>query len=459
MPLVSFSQHQDLQEKPKIWQTEQKIITDTTSLLSAFKNGKVNGHFRYFYSLTNNRTGLTDYFANAVGGGIRYETRPYYGLSVGVSGFYIFNAGSSPLLAKDPTTSQSNRYEIGLFDIAETTQIHEINRVEEFYIKYQYKGLKAIVGRQLLNTPFINLQDGRMRPTAVEGIWIEQNISQKSAIQLGWLYAIAPRSTSKWTSIADAIGIYSVGVDAQGVKSQYGGNVQSKGAFMINYQWKARSNFKINVWDLYLDNIFNIALVQADFELPQQQGKLYFGSQNALQVKIGNGGNPNEALAYNTNSKPVWIFGMNVGWKNKNWDHSLNFNSIGDKGRYLMPREFGRDYFYTFLPRERNEGLGGATAFTWKSVYKINPSTSVQPAFGYYSLPDVKNYYLNKYGLPSYTQLNIDIRHKFGSRLQGLEAQLLYVHKWKVGEDYGNDKFVIHKVDMDLINFVLNFRF
>lgn len=458
-PLTVIAQHQDLQEKPKIWLSEPKIMSDTTSLLSAFKNGTVNGHFRYFYSLTNNRTGLTDYFANAVGGGIRYETRPYYGWSVGVSGFYIFNAGSSKLLTKDPATSQSNRYEIGLFDVAETIQIHEINRVEEFHIKYQSKGLKVIAGRQLLNTPFINLQDGRMRPSAVEGIWIEENISPKSTLQLGWIYAIAPRSTSKWYSMADAIGIYSAGVDAQGARSSYFGNVQCKGAFMFNYQWKASHHLKINLWDIYLDNILNTGLLQADLELPLPQGRLYFGLQNALQVKVGKGGNADASLAYYTNTQPVWILGLSVGWKNTKWDHSFNFNSINKGGRYLMPREFGRDYFYTFMPRERNEGLGGVTAFTWKSVYKFNQATNIQPSFGYYSLPDVKNYYLNKYGLPSYCQLNIDIRHKFGAWLQGLEAQLLYVHKWKIGEDYGNERYVIHKVDMDLLNFVVNFRF
>ena len=31
---------------------------------------------------------------------------------------------------------------------------------------------------------------------------------------------------------------------------------------------------------------------------------------------------------------------------------------------FLMPREWGREPFYTFLPRERNEGLGGVNAWT-----------------------------------------------------------------------------------------------
>ncbi|MBK7638267.1 MAG: hypothetical protein IPJ13_31320 [Saprospiraceae bacterium] len=42
-------QHQDLQEKPKIWQSDEKIIPDSLTILGAFKKGTVHGHFRYFF--------------------------------------------------------------------------------------------------------------------------------------------------------------------------------------------------------------------------------------------------------------------------------------------------------------------------------------------------------------------------------------------------------------------------
>ena len=125
----------------------------------------------------------------------------------------------------------------------------------------------------------------------------------------------------------------------------------------------------------------------------------------------------------------------------------------------MMPREWGRDYFYTFMPRERNEGYGNATALVLKSIYKVSQSTTATLMLGNVQLPDVKDFYLNKYGMPSYTQMNMDMRHRFGGWLQGLEAQLLYIRKWNQGETYENPRFVIHKVDMNLVNVVLNFRF
>ena len=139
---------------------------------------------------------------SAVGGGLRYESAAFHGFSMGVSGFYIFDAGSSDLAKKDAASGQANRYEIGLFDVTDPENLNEINRVEEFFIKYRKAATRITFGRQLINTPFINLQDGRMRPTAVEGVWLETSVGMKHQFQGGWLYGIAPRGTSKWYSTA-----------------------------------------------------------------------------------------------------------------------------------------------------------------------------------------------------------------------------------------------------------------
>ncbi|MBK8054143.1 MAG: outer membrane porin, OprD family [Saprospiraceae bacterium] len=460
LPYAARGQHQELQEKPKIWQSEtNKTISDSMTILGAFTKGTVHGHFRYFFSGTDNTGDLSDYCANAVGGGIRFETANFKGFAMGVSGFYIFNAGSSDLLKKDESTGQSNRYELGLFDMDNPTKVGEINRVEEFFIKYQHRYFKATFGRQLLNTPFINLQDGRMRPTAASGLWLEFRTKSQHLIQSGLIMGVAPRSTSKWYDTDQSIGVFPAGVDASGNRSLYAGNVNTKGALLFNYQWQHKQSFNLQFWNIYLDNIFNTSLIQLELEKPLANGKYYLGTQSAIQVKVGNGGNSNPNLAYNTNTNNVWIFGGRVGWKNSKWDHSVNFNHITDSGRYLMPREWGRDYFYTFMPRERNEGYGDATALVLKSTYKVSQSTTSTIMLGNVHLPDVKDFYLNKYGMPSYTQMNMDVRHKFGGWLQGLEAQLLYVRKWNQGETYGNSRYVIHKVDMNLVNVVLNFRF
>lgn len=456
---VGLGQHQDLQEKPKIWQNDGKTSGDTTNILAAFKAGTFNGHFRYFFSSTINKGELSDYVANAVGGGLRYETASFYHFKVGVSGFYIFNAGSSHLAGKDELSGQSNRYEIGLFDVTDPENLSEINRLEEFFIKYQVAKIKVTFGRQLLNTPFINLQDGRMRPTAVEGLWIESDFHKNHQIQLGWLNAVAPRSTSKWYGVGESIGIYPSGVDTKGQKSNYADNVITKGVLLANYQAKFDYPLIFNVWNMWVESVLNNTMLQADWEQKLKSGKLYAGIQGSGQTKSGNGGNNDPSKVYYTNSSPVYTYGTRIGWKNMNWDYSLNFNRISASGRYLNPREWGRDYFFTFMPRERNEGFGDVTAFLAKVTYTYNRNSSIQLAAGTFDLPDVKNVLVNKYGMPSYYQLNIDVRHKFTGALNGFEAQILWVSKFRKGETYNEPRYIIHKVDMNLLNVVLNFRF
>ncbi|MBL0882840.1 MAG: hypothetical protein IBJ16_05745, partial [Chitinophagaceae bacterium] len=126
----------------------------------------------------------------------------------------------------------------------------------------------------------------------------------------------------------------------------------------------------------------------------------------------------------------------------------------------MMPREWGRDPFYTFLPRERNEGFGDVYAGMIRFKQSF-PKQHLQTwvGFGYYHLPDVTNTRLNKYGMPSYTQFNIDIQYQFMGILKGMNAQFLYVYKGQEGNSYGNNKYVIHKVNTSLFNLILNYHF
>ena len=71
--LSGFTQHQEINEKPGLWK-EKENEADSTSILSAFRKGTFSGHFRYYFMATDNKEGLTDYYANAVGGGIKFET-------------------------------------------------------------------------------------------------------------------------------------------------------------------------------------------------------------------------------------------------------------------------------------------------------------------------------------------------------------------------------------------------
>lgn len=456
-----IAQHQEVSEKPSMWKGKTSTTSDSSSLLYAFKSGRINGHLRYFFMATDNSQGLTDYFANAVGGGLRYETARFYGFQAGVSGFFIFNIGSSDFTKQDTTTKQFNRYETGLFDIENFDNKFDLDRLEELFIKYNFRKSHVEFGKILINTPLINLQDGRMRPTGVEGLWFEINEVRKLKIEGGFLYGFSPRATTKWYLGGKSIGVYPNGLNPDGTRADYGGNVKSAGTAVLGLNYAATKWMKIQLWDYFIENVQNSVLVQADVNAELKDASSIIGGiQFIRQDAVNFGGNEDQSKTYISKGNAAMTVGGKFGWKNKNFETTVNYNHITSVGRYLFPREWGRDPFYTFLPRERNDGLGNVHAVVGKFGYsapKIGLKTSI--AAGYYKLPDVKDFSMNKYGLPSYTQINTDIRYAFPGFFKGLDVQLLVVAKLNSGETYDNPRFVFNKVNMVNYNLVMNYHF
>lgn len=304
------AQHQEIHTPPHLWKGKKSVAEDSTSLLFAFKHGKVHGNLRYFFMATENQDHLTDAHANAAGGGLFYETASFKGFQFGVGGYFIYNVNSSDMTHIDPYTQ--------------------------------------------------------------------------------------------------------------------------------------------------VENVFNTSMLQWDMK----QGAWVAGLQYTQQQAVNDGGNEDPSKTYFSSDQQSRVISSKLGYESGKWKSSLNYTRITSEGRYLMPREWGRDPFYTFMPRERNEGLGDVNAYVGKVNFTFPKAPlKASVSYGFFQLPDVKNYTLNKYGLPSYTQLNLDLTYEFTDFLEGLEIQALYVHKANQGETYQNEKYIIHKVNMSNFNLILNFHF
>ena len=202
-------------------------------------------------------------------------------------------------------------------------------------------------------------------------------------------------------------------------------------------------------------------MLQADYiSASNKNYSLFTSLQLIKQHAINNGGNIDPTKSYFQKKGKSFVIGAKIGVKNKRSETSLNYTRITADGRYLMPREWGREPFFTFLPRERNEGLGDVHAIVVKTNYKvIEAGINTSLAFGYYILTDVKNYFLNKYGMPSYNQINADIKYSFKGFLKGIESQLLFVYKINSGNNYNSNKYKFNRVDMMNLSLVLNYYF
>ncbi|MEN9743161.1 MAG: hypothetical protein RLZZ65_966 [Bacteroidota bacterium] len=439
----------------------QAQISDS-SLYAAFKNGVTKVRVRSFFSETTNEGALSDYYAWAIGGGLSYETQAYHHFQLCLGGFYGFHLASSDLSKPDLQTGVPNRYEIGLFDQVHPGQYQDLNRLEELYLKWNNNYGKITIGRQAINTPLINLQDGRMSGTYVQGLWFDETLfSKRLHLQGGLLNGILVRGANEWRSAANSIGINGQGVTLDGSPSNYKGNIASPFIGVAALDFSLGKKLTYQAWNYWLPNVLNVTLQQLDLSHKIKRVLWVNSGQLLREWALANGGNADPTKAYIDAGSKALAFGLRSKMQFQKWHYSINFNRITAEGRYVFPREWGRDPFFTFLPRERNEGYANVTACALKLEYMSSNSMLKKSGFGigYYRMPDVKDFAFNKYGIPSYLQANLDLRYNLNDLLTGLEAQLLLVYKYGIGETYSNLKYEINKVNMFHTSFVLNFHF
>ncbi|MFZ6665396.1 OprD family outer membrane porin [Peijinzhouia sedimentorum] len=419
--------------------------------------GKIDGRARLYLMNTLNEGGLTDYFASAMGVGLGYSSPMIKGFQFRTSAFYTQGLYNSDLTTPDPLTNAANRYEIGLYDVGNPSS-RSVFRVEELYLQYKSESSYLRLGRQLLNTPFINPQDGRMSPTFVQGIYGNLQLSTQWNVEGGWLNRMAPRSTSRWFGVGESMGYYPQGLLETGQGANYFSNIESVGIGILGVHFRPNSKFQISAWNYFVENVLNIGHIQVTGNFPaDEKWSIISGVQLTRQDAINDGGNSDLTKTYLNPSSYSNVLSARLGAKNQRVEFNLNYTRISKTGRFQFPREWGRDPFFTFMPRERNEGYGGVDALMAKFEYSLNSGkTKLSLSHGRFSLPEANDAKYNKYGIPSYHQSNFELRQQINPSIQ---LQYLAVYKGRVGDTYGNDRFVINKVNMFYQNLVVNYKF
>jgi hypothetical protein len=437
-----------------------QVNNDTTSIYHIFLKGQIHGQLRNVLMFTDNAGSLTDYRTDAIGGNISYQTNRYKGFSLETGIHFTSRVFSTDLTKADPVTGAANRYESTLYDITAPGK-RNLLMLSLLNVGYQFKSWKISLGRQLLNTPFVNMQDNRMQPTIVEGVYSNFGLHTWK-IEGGWIYGISPRGTYKWYSVAHSIGLYPQGSNIDGSKGNYKDHVHSSGIGLLAVHWQPFHGLHFQAWDQYSENLFNTFFMQGDFVgIDKHANKWLAGIQYVHQHAINNGGGNVPDETYFDRRNRVNLFSSRVGWENAGIRILVNYTRILPGGRFMMPREWGTEPFYTFLNRERSEGTGNVHAFSITTRRKILPKQDLmlELGYGYYLLPDVKNFSLNKYGVPSYDHLKIGIDYLGKEKLKGVKVSALYIYKDKKGNDYNNLKYDFNKIDVSHFALVVSYAF
>ena len=435
-------------------------LKQDSRLFDIMRKGHLTGRFRQYNMATVNDGAPQDFHAIAFGGVLGYASERWKGLQFRMAAGFTFDLSSTAFQDPDPVTGQTSRYEIGLFDVTDPTRVEDLSYLHEFQLNYMSKSgaHRTVFGKQELNTPFLNPQDGRMHPTLFEGLWQRSRLNDRTEIQAGWLYRVAPRGTSMWYHVEESTHVYPTGRNILGDPSEHGEHQRSLGIFAASVKRKLHGKVSVTAWDLYVENMFNTAMLFV--EAGEKESRWSLSAMALQQTPAARGGLADAELAYMPRGQDSRAMSARLRNVLGRFRWQVNYTRITRDGRYLMPREWGRDPFFTFLPRERNEGLGDLHATTLNLILRdIRPGLRLEVDGGAYWLPAISDARLNKYAFPSYAQYVLNAQYQFQGGWKGMAIQLLYLYKMPLYDQDLSVSQAINKVDMHHVNLIINYAF
>ncbi|MBN3583203.1 hypothetical protein JYB64_12460 [Algoriphagus aestuarii] len=415
-------------------------------------------HFRMFWMSTTYPNDFKNDFA--LGSSLNLGTKLTYAekfqLHVGYR-FYA-NLWSSELTVPDPLTGLYNRYEVGLFDLL-NPEDKFFGKLETLSLSYSNAKWGAKIGRMGINSDWINAQDGRLAPTAVEGVHTWYSPNSNWEIGLWGINRFGVRGTSKWLGIGESIGVFPEGRDTNGNPSQYVGNTKSNWISILEVTYTIADFWKFGFSETLVNNISNTLWGKVEKTWKKSnQGKFTGGLQVGFQHGIGEGGNPNQIMRYKNPDDKNWILSGRLGYSRIKWNANLSYSHLGGKGRWLSPREWGKDAWYTFIPRERNEGYEKMDALVLYGEYQLGKS-GIKPylQIGFHWLPDISDPQANKYAFASYRQVNLGVKYQ-PKELKSWDFHLLVMNKEALGAVELTPKQRYNKLEMIHVNVIANWK-
>lgn len=415
-------------------------------------------HFRTFWMSTSYPNEFKDdySFGASLSLGVKMAYGSRWSLESSYRGF--MDIWSSDIWEKSPITGRSNRYEIGLYDLQNPGD-RVFGSFEKLNLRFTSKLWKVALGRMDINTPWVNPQDGRLSPTLMEGASVSFHPQEKWTISAWYIDRLRVRGTSKWSNPGESVGIFPVARDPFGMPSQYFGNTTSKRITIVQLT-RTTAQGKLSLSQTQAHNISSTFWTEWThrWKAEKEKGSWISGIQVGYQSGMGEGGNEDPALRYKDPKDKNWLLSTRLGFESKRWKTHLNFTKTGGKGRWLNPREWGKDPWFTFIPRERNEGYENFESLVFYLAYDLPKSNlTFYGHAGINWLPDITDAAANKYAFPSYRQVNLGFRWQ-AKRWEKLDFHLLVMNKEAINSLALTPAQQYNKVGMIHVNGILNWR-
>lgn len=442
------------------------IHQDSTihNILDLFTHGHTGGHIRNYAMMTINEGPLNDYWTNASGGSIHFESADWKGLQFGVKGIFTFNAFGSDLIETDTLVGQIAKWETELYDVSRPDEKHDLDRLEELYIKYSLGKSFVSAGKIDINRgPLFLRRDGRMKPFVYRGAWTEIAEYKGHLIQLGYINGVSPRGYTEWFDLDEVIGHSSSGFQPNGEHAYHHGVSLLDAVYVAGYGNSQVKGLSAQLWNYLLKGQSNISWLQLDYKNDKYLLGLQFVHQAAEEYQ--------SSLTYEQRymqpEEHANVLSVKLGIEQKRaastTEWSFSYLKAFDTGRFLFPRELGREDFYVSQPRSWIDGFGDLEVYMLRMKYKTKLKRGeelfMDARISSTQSPGVNNYEFNKYDNPSFYQLTLRPQFRFAGVLKGLEVGLLYLHKLSDQSQELTSAQTYYKTNLHHFNLVTNIYF
>ena len=189
-----------------------------------------------------------------------------------------------------------------------------------------------------------------------------------------------------------------------------------------------------------------------------KKGDWTLGLQYALQFSDSFQKSLDYAERYMQPGENGQVLSGQLAYDPRHWHFGVAYTRAFDTGRFLFPKELGRDNFFTSLSRSRLEGLGDVNVFTLYTDYDfdidgLNLGLEVTEVFG----PGINEFEFNKYNIDEYYQINTRLHYELQGFFEGLNFDVLYVYKRNLNNS--DPINVFNHSNLHQINFVTNYIF
>lgn len=384
--------------------------TDSNTLSDWFSRGSFGGLWRTQAMGTFHQAPLSDNWASGTAFRLHYHTAEFKGWYVSVVGQFGYALASSDLSGVDELTGQRARFELHMFDIEDPTNRKDFDRLENLTLTKRFEHGEVVMGRYSFDSPFVNEQDTRLKANAFSGVTGHYSVGKNRNHDLvgAYIYGISPRGTIRWFDLGQSLGLLDNGLRPDGSEAEYKNHVHSRGMVILGYKYHQK-RFETEAWHYHTDALLSHSYGRVTHDIGKKH-HWNLGAEALYQQRLGNGGNDSFEHRYYFNDQAAVLVGSRVRYEaSKSGFELATLNSIGD-GTYLFPREWGRERFFTSVPRARVEGLGRFSEVSAQFDTHVRENIQLLVTLAYLDVPEANDALHNKYELVDHYLLNGEMR-------------------------------------------------